>query len=821
LYERVGQIGARFSDAPAICFGERVISYRALLELAHQIAGRLLDALGSGRHRLIAVWGSPRPEFVASILAVLENGWTYLPLDSRHPKLRNDSIMQDASADAALLLGVDGEVQISGVGVYSLDEELSAQLAGRAYVMYTSGSTGAPKGSAASVAAVLNVIDFMRDRLEFGASSTMLGVTNFAWDLSVPDIYLPLTTGGRLALVPPDDVANPAIIARSIERHEIDLMQASPSMWKLLVDSGWPGRATLTAVAGGEALPAALARELIPRCSQLWNFYGPAECTVWSSCALVRDPERISLGSALPQTGLHILRDDGAWAAPQESGEIVISGVGVANGYLRRPALTAEKFITIDTPAGAVAAYRTGDLGCLTGSGELFFQGRRDLMLKIRGHRIEAREIEDHLERHPDVRQAVVFGRSGGVSDTLCAVVVAAAPLDVSAVRDYLRERLPEFMVPSEITVRTELPLNANMKLDRRRVIADFSRHERCEPILPRDLFELEILEMVSQLIQAPVGLDDNLFDGTLHSLAIVSFIQRLNKRIDGALTFADLQKNPTVTHLAGFLRRANTSEFRQLIELNRGTTRRTLVLFHPGGGTCLPYKPLLDLLPPELTVYGVECPNLYRPTPELFTVEQMVERYYPDIAAIAADGPVALGGWSLGGYISYEVARRFRAAGRPVRLVLLMDSVVIDDQLQQFAGIVGKPNVSEFLRGHFSGYWEHLTDEERERQRVTHEIALDATLAYKPGPYDDNIVLAKAGSFDELPSGSDIARMQEYVRSLAFNGWETSCTGKIRVEHTPTKHNDLVSAASAPMLARLIVEHFAPAETAEETVAV
>src|SRR5262249_33583670 len=150
---------------------------------------------------------------------------------------------------------------------------------------------------------------------------------------------------------------------------------------------------------------------------------------------------------------------------------------------------------------------------------------------------------------------------------------------------------------------------------DRRQVVAEFAQRARGEPpksaIVPRDLFELEILEMLSQLTTAPIGLDDNLFDGTLHSLAIISFIQRLNQRIGGALTFADLHSNPTVTPLAGFLRRANTSEFRQLIELKRGTTQRTLVLFHPGGGTCLPYQPLIELLPAELTVYGVECPNL------------------------------------------------------------------------------------------------------------------------------------------------------------------------------------------------------------------
>jgi amino acid adenylation domain-containing protein len=814
LYARILTSADERGGAAAIVYRDREVSYHALIELAHDIAARLAARLGTGTHRLVALLGSPRPELVACMLAVLEHGWTYLPLDARHPRSRNDAILEDAGADATIVLGAGGEVEIvSGRG---LDPESREALADRVYVMYTSGSTGAPKGSAASADAVCNVLDFMRERFRIGASSTMLGITNFAWDLSVPDIYLPLLSGGRLVLSPPDERFDSGAVARAIDRYEVDLMQASPSMWKVVLDAGWSGRPALTAIAGGETLPESLARALLPRCRELWNFYGPAECTIWSTCTRVLDPARISVGRALPHTDLHILRDDGARAAPGAPGEIVISGIGVASGYLHRPDLTREKFIALATPAGEVAAYRTGDLGYLTEDGELFFVGRGDLMLKIRGHRVEAREVEDQLERHPAIRQAVVFGRSGSVSDTLCAVLVSSEPILPGEVREHLRTCVPDFMIPTEIALRSELPLNANMKLDRRRVIAEF--HDRASsasippgpPRTPREVFELELLQMIAEVSDAPVGLDDPLFDGALHSLAIMALVQRINRRIDGALTFADLQHSPTVTRLAAFLRRAKTSEFRQRILLRQGTTHRSLVLFHPGGGTCLPYRPLVDALPAELTVHGVECPNLYRPRPEVFTVEDMVDRYYADVTGIAAEGPLALGGWSLGGYIAYETARRMRAEGRPVGLVLVMDSVIIDDPLQELARLVGKPDVGAFLRGHFAGYWEHLDDAERERQRVTHELALDATLAYKPGPYEGDIALAKAGQFDDLPSGTDLARMQEYVRAMPFNGWDASCTGRIHVCRTPTRHNDLVSAASAQVLAAFIAERMA-----------
>jgi amino acid adenylation domain-containing protein len=808
IYTSVQRVARSRAEAAAVVFGSRIVTYGELLELADRLAARLAAAFGDESHRLVAILGSAQPEFIACILAVLRNGWTYLPLVTSHPRIRNDAIIEDAGADAMMILGPNGEVELTGTRSHALDPEDQEKLKDRVYVMYTSGSTGSPKGSAASVAAVLNVIDFMRRKFAFNESSSLLGVTNFAWDLSVPDIYLPISTGGRLVLATSDELGELAAIASFIDRYDIDLMQASPSMWKLIVGSGWTGRAALTAVTGGEALPQALARELIPRCRELWNFYGPAECTVWSTCGRVLDPDRISLGFALPGVGLHVLREDDKFAAPGETGEIVISGIGVANGYLHRPALNAEKFISLDTPDGKIASYRTGDLGCLTQQGELFFEGRRDLMLKIRGHRVEPREIESHLERHPAIRQAVVFGRSGDVSDTLCAVLVTSTPLDATAVRAYLHERVPEFMIPSEIELRRELPLNANMKLDRMKVATDFRDNAHRASAAPRDFFELELLQILSEISNAPVNLDDPLFDGALHSLAVIRLLQRINKRIDGALTFADLQQNPTITHLAAFLRRAKTSGFRQLVEMRPGTTRRTVVFFHPGGGTCIPYKPLIDALPPELTVYGVECPNLYRPQPELFSIEEMAEQYYPHVARIDAEGPIGLGGWSLGGYIGYEIARRMRAEGRRVGMVLLMDSVIIDDQLQEFARIVGKPNVSEFLRGHFSGYWEYLNDEERERQRAMHELALDITLAYRPGPYEGDIVLAKAGKFDELPPDSDLDRMQRYVGSLCYNGWEVSCSGAIRVARMPTKHNDLISDTTAPLLAKLISEH-------------
>lgn len=810
MYTAIQRVARARAGEPAIVFGERVVTYDALLARGSDLARKLGELLGDEQHRLVAILGSPGPGFIASILAVLENRWTYLPLDIHHPRRRNDRIVADAGVDAILTVNHDDGDEVADDVTITRAAAPGAATSGaslddRVYAIYTSGSTGAPKGSAASAAAILNVVDFMRERLDFTASKTMLSVTNFAWDLSVPDIYLPLTTGGRLVIATRGAFDELSAVAGLIDHHAVDLMQASPSMWKLLVESGWSGRSSLTAVSGGEALPETLAAELIPRCAELWNFYGPAECTVWSTCARVQKPDHISLGLALPNTGLYLVDENDRFVTPGEAGEILISGIGVANGYLNRPALTAEKFITLDTPTGPVAAYRTGDLGYQSETGELFFQGRGDLMLKIRGHRVEPREIEDHLERHPSVRRAVVFGGTGSVSDTLCAVLEHSAPLETRDVRAYLHELVPDFMIPTEVEFRDELPLNANMKLDRTRVISEFQPSAATASVTPRDIYELELLDMLSAITKAPFGLDDPLFDGALDSLSIVRLAQRINLRIDGALTFADLQQNPTVKHLAAFLRRARTSEFRQLVEFRPGTTGRTLVLFHPGGGTCLPYKPLIDALPETLKIVGVECPNLYRPRPELFSVEEMVERYYPDVAAIDARGPIGLGGWSLGGYIGYEVARRMRAEGREVGLVLLMDSVIIDDQLQEFARIVGKPNVSEFLRGHFAGYWELLDDAERERQRVTHELALDATLAYQPGPYDGDIVLAKAGNFDELPPGSDIDRMQTYVRSLAQNGWDAACSGTIRVEHTPTKHNDLVSAASAPMLAALI----------------
>ncbi|MEV4224009.1 amino acid adenylation domain-containing protein [Nonomuraea sp. NPDC049725] len=452
---------ARTPDRIALADGDERLTYAALDAAVNRLAARLAAA-GAGPGVLVGIRAPKSAACVTAMLAVLRTGAAYLPLDPEHPAARTELVLADSGAR---LLVTAGEPATTTLPAVRLDEDVPATAAvpetrpgpaSPAYVIYTSGSTGRPKGVVVPHGGLAALLAGMRDLVGSAPEHVWLSAAALTFDMSVPELYLPLVTGGRLVLLDPKAAILGKRLAALIEREGVTHMQATPSGWRVLLYAGFRAP-RLTALAGGEALPPALAKDLRPRVGRLINMYGPTEASVWAtSWEVPWEPDTVSLGTPLPGASVHVVDDRLDRVA---EGELAIGGTGVASGYLGRPALTAERFVPdpYGEPGGRL--YLTGDVVRRTESG-LEFLHRSDTQVKVRGYRVELGEVEAAMDELPGVRQAVA-AVSG---DALVAFVVGDCP----ALRTRLAATLPAYMVPSRVIRLDSLPLTPNGKIDRR-----------------------------------------------------------------------------------------------------------------------------------------------------------------------------------------------------------------------------------------------------------------------------------------------------------------------------------------------------------------
>jgi D-alanine--poly(phosphoribitol) ligase subunit 1 len=460
LWEGIVARATAEPDRPAVT-GTATASYGDLVRLVDHTASQLDGRCGPGD--VVAVRAPTSLAGLVAVLTALRLGAAFLPVDPTGPAARQEYVLRDAGARAILRDDPDAP---TGLAIEWTDTpDRPAVPTETAYLMYTSGSTGRPKGVLVAERSLRHRLDAYAVRPGFTADSAFLAMATLTFDISLAEQLLPLHTGGRVVLAPPSARLDPAEFAELVDRERPDVIQATPTFWRLALGAGWTGAPAAALWCGGEALTPQLARDLRPRCRELWNVYGPTETTIWASADLV-DPERpVSLGQ--PCGGrLLLLRPDGTVvAAPDEDGEIVLSGAGVAIGYLGdRP----EQRQFAEAPdLGRI--YRTGDLGRYRADGSLEFLGRRDTQIKLRGHRLELGEVEAALEEHPKVRQAVVLHcrPDDPATEHLAAAVATTRPVAERALRDWLAERLPAHMLPQRIAVRPSLPHTSTGKVDR------------------------------------------------------------------------------------------------------------------------------------------------------------------------------------------------------------------------------------------------------------------------------------------------------------------------------------------------------------------
>jgi amino acid adenylation domain-containing protein len=478
-------IAGRAAEAPhalALTAQDEALDREALERRANQLAHHLM-AMGVGQATRVGLALPRQADMVVALLAVLKTGAAYVPLDPALPAERLRYMVQD-SGIALLLTQASLAPHLDGLSVkpLMLDAlDLRGQPAAApaidvhpsqlAYLIYTSGSTGRPKGVMVTHGALASFMASMAIEPGLADGDVVVASTSLSFDIAALEIYLPLLVGARVVLATAEQVRDGEALVALMARHGVNVMQGTPSGWRLLLSAGWPGPVPGTpfkALCGGEALPPDLAAALNGRGVELWNMYGPTETTIWSATTRVRQGVP-GLGRAIAGTSLQVL-DEALQPVPTGvPGELYIGGTGLARGYWARPGLSAERFVADPRGSAGERLYRTGDLVRWRGDGGLEYLGRIDHQVKIRGFRIELGEIEARLLEQPSVGAAVVMARPGPNGDRLVAYVVpcTAEVPDAASLRDALSAALPDYMVPAAIVVLPRLPLNTNGKVDR------------------------------------------------------------------------------------------------------------------------------------------------------------------------------------------------------------------------------------------------------------------------------------------------------------------------------------------------------------------
>ena len=552
----------------------RWLSHGELGRRVALLASQLQDH-GAGPGERIGIHLERSLDMVVAVLGVLESGAAYVPLDPAYPAPRLTQMVEDSEAllvltsEALLAQGTlehgmalcVERVLGEGPGWSSGDiSGASDSPHALAYTIFTSGSTGRPKGVDVPQGALMNFLASMAQQPGLDREDVLSAVTSLSFDIATLELFLPLLVGARVELLTSATAGDGAALARHLERSRSTVLQATPSTWLQLLDSGWPGSAKLRALCGGEALPEDLARRLAPRVSALWNLYGPTETAVWSAVLRLPSTGEVAVGRPIARTQIFLLDRQLEPVALGVPGEFIIGGAGVVRGYLGRPALSAERFVPAPWAAEPGARlYRTGDLARFRDDGTLHFLGRFDHQVKVRGHRIEIGEIETVLGRHPMVGRALVTTAPDPVAgQRLVAYVVAEKSSEgdgevVDGWREHLREQLPEYMVPGVFIELESFPLLPNGKVNRGALPAPGAVAQGQGGGAPSTPVEARLVEIWQQVLEVSrVGVEDDFFRLGGHSLLATRVVSRVREGLGVEVPIRAIFEAPTVAALAG-----------------------------------------------------------------------------------------------------------------------------------------------------------------------------------------------------------------------------------------------------------------------------
>lgn len=568
---------AKTPNKIAVIFEDQQLTYHDLDQKANQLA-HYLQSLGVGPEVMVGLCCDRGLDMVIGVLGILKAGGAYVPLDPAYPQERIAFMTEDAQIAVLLTQShLAADLPLSQASLICLDRDwtaISATSAGAqppaseitpenlAYIIYTSGSTGKPKGVQIPHRNAVNLLHSVRQQPGLRAEDTLLSVTTLSFDIAVSEVFLPLIVGARLVIVSREVASDGIQLLQAMETFKPTFMQPTPATWRMLLTAGWRGSPNLKMVSTGEALPRELANQLLPLGKELWNLYGPTETTIWSAGYQIEATNQpITIGYPIANTQLHVLDTNLQPLPIGVPGELHIGGVGLARGYLNRPELTTEKFIANPLSSDPdVRLYKTGDLARWLPNGQVECLGRIDYQVKVRGFRVELGEIETNLLLHPAVKEAVAIVREDIPGEKVLVgyfvptLVKAEDSHDfIAELRQFLKVRLPEFMVPTKFMALDAMPLTPNGKVDRKALPQpDISKQLAASYTAPHTDLEQQIADIWAQVLNLNrVGIHDNFFELGGYSLLAIQVVSRLRQALQVEILMPHLFEVPTVADLA------------------------------------------------------------------------------------------------------------------------------------------------------------------------------------------------------------------------------------------------------------------------------
>ncbi|MCX7748505.1 MAG: amino acid adenylation domain-containing protein [Clostridia bacterium] len=562
----------RTPDNTALVFGDKHLTYAGLNSMANSIAARLRQK-GVKSDSIVGIMVERSFEMIAGIMGILKSGGAYLPIDPEYPADRISYMIEDSDASVLLTTSrLKDKVEFKGELVLLDDEELyrnqsfNPEVINKpedlAYVIYTSGSTGKPKGVMIEHKALNNFICGMTEKIEFTSGKSILALTTICFDIFALETHVPLTKGMKVVIANESEQMDSKLLGELIVKNGIDMIQMTPSRMQLLMSNRASAECLMGVkdiIIGGEAFPEVLLKEISSiTSSKVYNVYGPTETTVWSTIKDLTGLTTINIGKPIANTQIYIMDKQNKLQPLNVIGELWIGGDGLARGYLRRPELTAEKFVI--NPYTGKRMYKTGDLAKWTPDGEIKIAGRVDHQVKIRGYRVELEEIEKSIMGYGNIDECVVIARDDSMGNKyLAAYYVSSEEVMVASIRTYLSGALPEYMVPGVFVRLERLPRTQNGKIDRKSLP---------EPEVTRTTLGTEYIEPESntektlegiwkQLLNIErIGVNDNFFDIGGNSLLLVRMHGELEKNYPGKISVAEIFAHPTVHKLADLIDR-------------------------------------------------------------------------------------------------------------------------------------------------------------------------------------------------------------------------------------------------------------------------
>jgi len=824
---------ARTPDAVALVCEEQQLSYQALNEKANQLAHYLIKA-GVKADDLVAICMDRSFDLVIGLLAILKSGGAYAPLDLTYPPSRLAFMLEDTKARVLLTHSALAEQLPAGSGqVVCLDKCLndlkreSTENPGcntssnnLAYVIYTSGSTGIPKGVEVchyNIARLVLNNAFAR----FDNKQNFLLLAPVAFDASTFEIWGGLLHGARCVIYP-ERVPTMSGLEKIIKQQHISIIWLTAALFNAVIDEKPQILATVAQIlTGGEALSTSHIQRALKQLpdTQLINGYGPTESTTFACCYPIPksiDPQvhSIPIGYPIANTQTYILDKHLQPVPIGVPGEILIGGDGLARGYLNRPELTAEKFIAHPFTDNAQARlYKTGDLARYLPDGAIEFLGRIDRQIKLRGFRIELGEIESVLGLYPGINEVVVTVREDHPGDKRLVAYLTHSeqePPQVNELRLFLKEKLPEYMVPAAFVLLDKMPLTANGKLDRKALpVPDPSRPEFEQSYIPpRTANEERLATIWKEVLNIDqIGMHDNFFELGGHSLLAVSLLAQVNREFHTDLPLVTVFNFPTVAQMAELLSTQEASaSFFSLFQIQKEGSKPPLfwIQHHADNGVI---KHMGKDQPIYCLHHGIGAPP--GSTITSLGVKHLAAHYIEELLMVKPEGPYYLIGHCWGGLVAFEMAQQLNERNKNVPLLIMVDTNVPNSAkslpLRQQLTRIMSLSPYEFATKFF-------TKLKRTNSKVAKNIR---GTTYRPEVFDRDLVDSVVKEYKpKAYSGRVILFTAKHRRShLRFHvdppelGWRKLVDGKLTVHEIPVGHNDIIHGESGKHIAHIVTE--------------